>query len=66
MIDHLKTLYEKDARHERFDVSKAIFSIKLSEGSLVEPHVLKMIVYVEKLARLGLPLELELAVDLIL
>jgi len=34
MIDHLKTLYEEQARHERFDVLKALFSTKLSEGSL--------------------------------
>jgi len=66
MIDHLTTLYEEQDRHERFDVSKALFSIKLSERSPVEPHVLKMIGYVENLARLGLPLERELVVDLIL
>jgi len=66
MIEHLKTLYEEKARHERFDVSKALFSTKLSEGSPVGPLILKMIGYVENLARLGLPLERELAVDLIL
>jgi len=66
MIGHLKTLYEEQARHERFDVSKALFSTNLSEGSSVGPHVLKMIGYVESLARLGLPLERELVVDLIL
>jgi len=50
MIEHLKTIYEEQARHERFDVSKALFSTKLSEGSPVGPHVLKMIGYSENLA----------------
>ena len=66
MIGHLKTLYVEKARHERFDVSKALFSTKLSEGSPVGPHVLKMIGYSENLARLGFVLERELVVDLIL
>ncbi|PNX85475.1 copia protein (gag-int-pol protein), partial [Trifolium pratense] len=66
MIEHLKTLYQEQARHERFDVSKALFQTKLSEGNPVGPHVLKMIGYVENLERLGLPLERELAIDLIL
>ena len=57
MIGHLKTLYEEQARHERFDVSKALFSTKYSEGSPVRPHVLKMIGYSENLARLGFVLE---------
>lgn len=66
MIEHLKTLYEEQARHERFDVSKALFSTKLSEGGPVGPHVLKMIGYSENLARLGFVLEQELVVDLVL
>lgn len=66
MIEHLKTLYEEQARHERFDVSKALFSTKLSEGGPVGPHVLKMIGYSENLARLGFILEQELVVDLVL
>ncbi|CAJ2627610.1 unnamed protein product [Trifolium pratense] len=66
MIEHLKTLYQEQARIERFEVSKALFSAKLSEGSLVSPHVLKMIGYVGNLEKLGFPLENELAADLIL
>ncbi|KAK2389954.1 secreted RxLR effector protein [Trifolium repens] len=66
MIEHLKTLYAEQARHERFEVSKSLFQCKLSEGSPVGPHVLKMIGYVGNLERLGFPLEKELATDLIL
>ncbi|PNX67837.1 putative retrotransposon protein, partial [Trifolium pratense] len=43
MIEHLKTLYQEQARIERFEVSKDLFQAKLSEGSPVSPHVLKMI-----------------------
>ncbi|CAJ2651513.1 unnamed protein product [Trifolium pratense] len=43
MIEHLKTFYQEQARIERFEVSKALFQAKLAEGSLVSPHVLKMI-----------------------
>ncbi|WJX67634.1 hypothetical protein P8452_52084 [Trifolium repens] len=66
MIEHLKTLYAEQARHERFEVSKSLFQCKLSEGSLVGPHVLKMIGYVGNFERLGFPLEKQLATDLIL
>ncbi|KAK2382606.1 hypothetical protein QL285_070128 [Trifolium repens] len=66
MIGHLKMLYEEQARHERFEVSKTLFQCRLAEGSPVGPHVLKMIGYVENLERLGLALEQELAIDLIL
>ncbi|CAJ2644998.1 unnamed protein product [Trifolium pratense] len=66
MIEHLKTLYQEQARIERFEVSKALFQAKLSEGSPVSPHVLKMIGYVGNLTRLGFPLGDELATDLIL
>ena len=66
MIVHLKKLFQEQARHERFDVSKALFQSKLAEGSPVGPHVLKMIGYIENLERLGFPLSQELATDLIL
>ncbi|KAI4338351.1 hypothetical protein L6164_016690 [Bauhinia variegata] len=66
MFGHLKKLYEGQAHHERYDVSKALFRCKLLEGSLVRPHVLKMIEYLESLERFGAPLGQELAIDLIL
>jgi len=64
MIKHVKTLYEEQARHERFDVSKALS--KLICWKEVGPHVLKMIGYVENLERLGLPFKWELTIYLIL
>ncbi|PKI52561.1 hypothetical protein CRG98_027033 [Punica granatum] len=66
MIVHLRQLYQEQARHERFEISKALFQARLTEGSPVGPHVLKMIGNVEALGRLGFPLGQELAVDLVL
>ncbi|KAG8490824.1 hypothetical protein CXB51_013933 [Gossypium anomalum] len=66
MIEHLKELYQGQARQERFDISKALFRCKLAEGSPVGPHVLKMIGYIESLSKLGFPLSQELATDVIL
>jgi len=56
LIKQLKTPYQEQAKHGRFDVSKSLFQTKLTEGSLVGPFVLKMIGYVENLKRLGYPL----------
>ena len=33
MIGHLKMLYQEQVRNERFQVSKALFNSKLSEGT---------------------------------
>ncbi|PKI52912.1 hypothetical protein CRG98_026743, partial [Punica granatum] len=66
MIVHLRQLYQEQARHERFEISKALFQARLTEGSPVGPHVLDMIGYVETLGRLGFPLGQELATYLVL
>ncbi|VFQ79473.1 unnamed protein product [Cuscuta campestris] len=66
MIIHLRQLYQGQARHERFQISKALFSCKLSVGNPVGPHVLKMIGYVQTLEKLGFELRTELATDMIL
>ncbi|XP_045801273.1 AUGMIN subunit 7-like isoform X1 [Trifolium pratense] len=66
MIMHLKMLYKEQARYERIEVSRALFRCKLAEGNPVGPHVLQMIGYIENLERLGYPLGLVLATDLIL
>ena len=66
MIEHLKELYQGQARQKRFDISEALFQCKLAEGSPVGPQVLKMIGYIESLSKLGFPLSQELATDVIL
>ncbi|VFQ85570.1 unnamed protein product [Cuscuta campestris] len=66
MIVALRQLYQGQSRHERFLVSKALFSCKLSSGNPVGPHILKMIGYITNLEKLGFSLQRELATDLIL
>ena len=66
MVEHLRQLYQGQARHERFEISKALFQYKMQDGTPVGPYVLKMIGYIENLQMLGFPLGQELATDLIL
>ncbi|XP_038697173.1 uncharacterized protein LOC119994639 [Tripterygium wilfordii] len=66
MIEHLKKLFQEQARQERYDISKALFQCRMAEGSSVNSHVLKMIGYIEDLERLGFKLNKDLATDLML
>ena len=66
IIGHLKEIFQEKAKIERFSTIKALLSYKLTAGSLVAPHVLKMKGHLEDLQRLGLKIEQELAIDIIL
>ncbi|KAK8656738.1 hypothetical protein V6N13_098676 [Hibiscus sabdariffa] len=66
MIQNLKEIYEGQARQERYGTSKALFQCKMTEGTPVGAHVIKMMGYVQTLEKLGFPLKNELATDLIL
>ncbi|KAK8652276.1 hypothetical protein V6N13_061297 [Hibiscus sabdariffa] len=66
MIQNLKEIYEGQARQERYETSKALFQCKMSEGSLVGAHVIKMMGYIQTLDKLGFALKDELATDVIL
>ncbi|KAK8713414.1 hypothetical protein V6N13_148632 [Hibiscus sabdariffa] len=66
MIQNLKEIYEGQARQERYETSKALFQCKMSEGSPVGAHVLKMMGYIQTLEKLGFALNDELAIDVFL
>ena len=66
IIGHLKEIFQEKARIERFSTIKALLSCKLTAGSSVAPHVLKMKGHLEDLERLGLKIEQDLAIDIIL
>ncbi|KAK8553907.1 hypothetical protein V6N12_030886 [Hibiscus sabdariffa] len=66
MIQNLKAIYEGQARQERYETSKALFQSKMSEGSPVGAHVIKMMGYIQALEKLGFALNDELATDVIL
>ena len=53
MIIALKSMFETQARTERYNVSRALLGCKLKEGDPPSPHVIKMVGYVQSLERLG-------------
>ncbi|KAK8700605.1 hypothetical protein V6N13_018996 [Hibiscus sabdariffa] len=66
MIQNLKEIYEGQARQERYETSKALFQCKMTEGTPMGAHVIKMMGYIQTLEKLGFSLKDELATDLIL
>src|SRR5262249_46830210 len=66
MLTYLHSLFGSCARQERYEVSKKLFRLRMSEGSSVQAHVLKMIEWIRRLDRLGFELSDELGTDLIL
>ena len=66
IIGHLKKMFQEKARIERFATIKALLSYKLTNGSSVSPHVLKMKGHLDHLQKLGLEITQELAIDIIL
>ena len=63
---HLQELFEEQSRIEQYDVSKALFRSRMVEGSSVVQQGLKMNGYIEQLASLGVLMDHELSIDLIL
>ncbi|KAJ8477860.1 hypothetical protein OPV22_021587 [Ensete ventricosum] len=63
---HLRQLFEKQGRGQTYEISKRLFQARMTEGTSVENHVIKMIEWIEKLTGLGIVLEDNLCVDLIL
>ena len=53
MIEQLKSMFEMQARQERYNTVNEFLSCKLAKGSPVSPHVLKMKAYMDQLQRLG-------------
>ncbi|KAK8640285.1 hypothetical protein V6N13_008044 [Hibiscus sabdariffa] len=66
MIQNLKEIYEGQAYQERYETSKALFQCKMTEGTPVAAHVIKMMGYIQTLEKLAFSLKDELTTDLIL
>jgi hypothetical protein len=66
LIQGLHGMFENPARAERYNISKALFACKLTEGSLVSPNVIKMMGYIKTLDKLGCKLKDDLATGMIL
>ncbi|XP_012078997.1 uncharacterized protein LOC105639525 [Jatropha curcas] len=65
-ILHLRELFDSQGRSERYETSKELFHCKMAEGSSVSVHVFKMTGYIEKLGQLGIAMDYELIIDLVL
>ena len=66
MIRQLRDMFQVQARTERYDATKALSSCKMAKGTLVSTHVMKIKGYLDHLERLGHPVPLQLARDMIL
>ena len=66
MMVHLKEMFLEQERQERFATTKALNACKMTPGTLVSAHVLKMKGLINQLDKLGAPISHELATDLIL
>nr|GEZ35214.1 hypothetical protein [Tanacetum cinerariifolium] len=66
MLQELRSMFEKQARVERFDLIQTFHACKQEEGKSVTTYVLQMKGYVDQLERLGYVLLQYLTVDIIL
>ena len=66
MMVHLKGMFQEQARQERFTTTKALNACKMTPGTSISAHVLKMKGLINQLDKLGAPISHELAIDLIL
>ena len=66
MMVHLKGMFQEKARQERFTTTKALNACKMTSGTSVSSHVLKMKGLIDQLDKLGAPISHDLAIDMIL
>ena len=63
---NLKELYGEQSRTTRYEISKQLFYARMTEGSSVQDHVLKIIDLITRLGQLDFVMDGELSQDLIL
>lgn len=66
MIRQLRDMFQEQARTERYDATRALNTCKMAKGTSVSVHVMKMKGHMDHLERLGHPVPLQLATDMIL
>ncbi|KAL8113818.1 hypothetical protein AgCh_020925 [Apium graveolens] len=66
ILMHLQELYDVAGRTARYVISKELFGCRMSKGSSVNDHVLKIINLIERLGQLGFSMDGELSQDLVL
>ena len=63
---HLKGMFQEQSGQQRFTTTKSFNACKMTPGTLVSAHVLKMKGLINQLDKLGVPISHELATGLIL
>ncbi|XP_047327084.1 uncharacterized protein LOC124930771 [Impatiens glandulifera] len=66
IITELKTLFQDQARIERYETHKVILYSKLVKGKPVSPHVISLTGLFKRMENLGTPYDQELATDIVL
>ncbi|KAJ9159646.1 hypothetical protein P3X46_025135, partial [Hevea brasiliensis] len=63
---HLQELYGEHSRNAKYEISRQLFRMRMSEGQNVGDHVHKMIWLIEQLEHLDFNIDFQLQTDLIL
>ena len=66
MVTQLNALYLKQARTERYEITKQLWECKMAEGSSISEHVIKLVGYAQSLSALGFAIPTTLGTDILL
>ena len=66
ILEELKTMFQTQARSERYEISEKFFNCKMEEGSSVSEHAIKMSGYTQRLEQLDCKIPEELKIDRVL
>src|SRR4051812_22002898 len=66
ILEELKTMFQTQARSERYEISKKFFNCKMEEGISVSEHAIKMSGYTQRLEQLDCKIPEELKIDRVL
>ena len=66
IVIHLREIFDKHAKFERFEISKLLFSTKMQMRTSLVHHALKMNTYIKRLGHMGFVMDYELSINLIL
>src|SRR3954468_11468433 len=66
ILEELKTMFQTQARSERYEISEKFFNCKMEEGSSVSEHAIKMSGYTQHLGKLDCKIPEYLKIDRVL
>lgn len=66
IIQYLSKMYEDQVKLERYELTKRLFKMEMTEGGSVHKHVVEMIEIIDRLVQLGTTLPADLAVNAVL